>query len=148
MVIGRYNLDCGHQYNYSIQVMLNAWYWCLFPPGSIPGTMIAASIIPVSQHCSSCDNIPHFLFTLILSRSNGKSSQIGLNHPSCQWVLLCSVGSVDQALNWHTELIGTLDKSSQLLTIKCSDNVNEYLERTSDHRTRGEQPLTLTSNEW
>jgi len=29
MVIGQYNLDCGHQYNYSIQVMLRLGVSCL-----------------------------------------------------------------------------------------------------------------------
>ena len=79
-----------------------------------------ASIFPVSQLCSLGDNIPHSLLThsLFNSESNGKSYRTVFSHPSCQWVVLCSIGSVDQGLNWHLELIGELDKSplSNVLT--------------------------------
>jgi len=71
----------------------------------------------------------HTPFSLILfnSWSNGKSSWtvFGTSHPSCQWVLLCSIGSVDQWLNWHSEFIGKLDKIPYSLVVKF--NVNSRL---------------------
>ena len=84
------------------------------------------------------------------SRSNGRSSWtlFGASHPSCQWVLFCSMGSVDQGLNWHSELIGKINKFPHSLIVKCSDNVSVCLEKKLDKDIRDEQHLVLTQNEW
>lgn len=93
---------------------------------------------------------PHTLFSLTLSNNwnNGKSSSTvsGPSHSSCQWVLHCSIGSVYQWLNWHSEFIGKLEKFPQSLIVKCSDDVNGCLERKLHKSIRDEQYLKLTQN--
>jgi len=58
------------------------------------------------------------------------------------------IGSVDQGLNWHSELIGKIDGYPHSLIVKCSDNVNVRLEKKLDKDIKDEQHLELTQNEW
>jgi len=137
----------------SMDLLYRCFHFLLSGSSSHPvlGTMITASIIPVSQ---LCNKVPHSLLTSHLlsfnSWSNGKSSRTvpGTSHPSCQWVLLCSICLVDQWLNWHSEFIGKLDKFPYSLVVKFSDNVNSRPERKLDSSIRDEQHLAFTQNEW
>jgi len=155
MIIERYNLDCGHWNNYSIQ-----WIFCASPP-----TYRCLDRVPTQFNSWNNDNCFHhclchsFVLSVITSHtpfsptlsnswSNGKPSRIVVSHPSCQWVLLCLIGSVDQGLNWNSELIGKIDGYPHSLLVKCSDNVSVRLEKKLDKDIKDEQHLELTQNEW
>jgi len=58
------------------------------------------------------------------------------------------MGSVDQGLNCHSELIGKIDEFPQSLIVRCSDNVERRLEKKLDNGRRDEQHLELTQNGW
>jgi len=112
-------------------------------------TVIAASIILCHSFVLNVIT-SHTPFSPALSDiwSNGKSSRPVFGHPSREWVLPCSIGSVDQRLSWHLEFIRKIDKYSHSLIVKCSDNVNVRLEKKLDKDTRDQQYLALTQNEW
>ena len=63
-------------------------------------------------------------------------------------MLFCSIGSVDQKLNSHSELIGKIDEFPHSLIVKFSDKVNVRLEKKMDKDIRDEQHLALGQNEW